>query len=269
MQETLIIDGHVHVYPQFDLKRLCQSSRDNFINSQRTSANRDETIKIWLLAERSDCSFFSRAPEVDVNGLIFEKCVEPESLVVKDADTHEPLLYILAGRQLITRERLEICALATLFSVPDGVLSAEEAVREVNEKGGIAALNWAPGKWFGERGRTVKQLFHDFTPQQLMISDTTMRPTFWPTPKLMKAAAKKGFHIIRGSDPLPFPGEEAQIASYAFLVQGDFNDSRPAASVRKILADAADLIPCGRRSGALLFAERQSRIMKEKKSKSL
>ena len=190
---------------------------------------------------------------------------DAETLLVKDDGTHEPLLYIFAGRQLVTRERLEICALATVFSSPDGALSAEEAVRAVNESGGIAALNWAPGKWFGERGRTVKQLFRDLTPQQLMISDTTMRPTFWCTPRLMNAAAKKGFRIIRGSDPLPFAGEEDLIASYAFLMQGDFDDSRPAASVRKILADAGDFTPCGRRSGMLQFAKRQNRIMRESK----
>lgn len=265
MQETLIIDGHVHVYPQFDLKRLFQSSRNNFINSQRTSANRDEAIKIWLLTERSDCSFFSRAAETAVEGFLIEKGPDAETLIVKDTVTHEPLLYIFAGRQLVTSERLEICALATLFSVPDGALSAEEATRAVNESGGIAALNWAPGKWFSERGRIVKQLFRDFTPQQLMISDTTMRPTFWRTPRLMNAAAKEGFRIIRGSDPLPFAGEEDLIASYAFLVQGGFDDSRPAASIRIILADASDFIPCGRRSGMLQFANRQYRIMRRSK----
>jgi hypothetical protein len=268
MQETLIIDGHVHVYPMFDLKRLFELSRNNFINSQRMITNRDETIRIWLLTERSDCSFFSRAPEMTVEGFIIEKGPDAETLLVKDDDTHELLLYIFAGRQLITRERLEICALATLFSAPDEALSAEEVIRAVNESGGVAALNWAPGKWFGERGRTVRRLFHDFLPQQLMISDTTMRPMFWPTPKLMNDAVRKGFRVICGSDPLPFAGEEDLIASYAFLVQGDFNDSRPAASVRKILTDASGFIPWGRRSGALQFAKRQIRIMREKKSKS-
>jgi hypothetical protein len=268
MQETLIIDGHVHVYPMFDLKKLLETSRKNFIKSQRASANRDETVKIWLLTERSDCSFFSRAPETAVDGFLIERGPEAETLLVKDAGTHEPLLYIFAGHQLVTREGLELCALATLFSAPDRALSAERIIRDVNESGGIAALNWAPGKWFGARGRIVQQIFDETAPEQLMISDTTMRPTLWRTPRMMKAAAKKGFRIIRGSDPLPFSGEEALVASYAFLVQGDFDDSRPAASVRKILSISHDFIPCGRRSGTTQFSKRQYRIMREKKIKN-
>lgn len=264
MQETLIIDGHVHVYPQFDLKSMIAAALRNFMISQRRSDNRDETVKVWLLTERSDCSFFENAPAT-VEDYILESSHEAEALIVRDAATHEPLLYILAGRQIVTRERLEICALATLFSVGDGEFSTSEAVRAVNDTGGIAAVNWAPGKWFGARGRAVAELFREFSPQQLLISDTTMRPTVWPTPRLMAAAAQSGYRMICGSDPLPFPGEEQMVARYASLAQGDFEDAAPATSVRNILAGTQRLTPCGRRSSLLQFISRQSRIMREKK----
>ena len=268
MQETLIIDGHVHVYPQFDSKSMIEAARRNFRISQHRSNNRDEAVKVWLLTERSDCAFFNHAP-TRLEDFIVEPSGEPEALIVRDAGTREPLLYILAGRQIVTRERLEICALATLFFVGDGELSASEAVRAVNDAGGIAAVNWAPGKWFGARGRTVERLFNEFSPQQLLISDTTMRPTVWPTPRLMATAVKSGYRIVCGSDPLPFSGEEQMVARYAFLVQGDFDDGRPATSIRKILADAAHFTPCGRRSGLFQFVRRQSRIMREKNVPSL
>ena len=265
MRETLLIDGHVHIYPQFDRSIAIRKALDNFVIAQRTSENRDDAVKIWLLTERSDCHFFEElAGQPEIEGFSVAKTAEKESLLIKDGGTGEPLLYVLAGRQLISKERLEICALATTLQVPDRELDTPTLIRRVRESGGVPALNWAPGKWFGARGRVVRSMLDDFAGRELLISDTTMRPTFWPTPRLMALAMNQGHRVLAGSDPLPFAGEERMIATYASLVSGDFDEARPAASIRALLLDPeVSITRCGQRSGPWTWLKRQTKIMRK------
>lgn len=266
MQETLIIDGHVHLYDVFDLSYAFRVSLRNFINSQRTTKNRHDAIKVWMMTERHNCEVFSRLDSLEIDGYRIDKTKEPESRVVRDADTGEPLFYILAGRQIVTTENLEVCALATLCRCGHKKLSTADTIQSIYENGGIATLNWAPGKWFGARGRIVQNMLDSHLPSKLFISDTTMRPRFWPVPRLMKFALKNGFKLICGSDPLPFPGEENILGSYATLTSGEFDENIPADSVRAIfLNPATDLQPCGHRSGLFSFIRRQWKIMKMRK----
>jgi len=266
MQETLIIDGHVHLYENFDFSFAFRTSLRNFINSQRTTKNRHDAIKVWMMTERHDCEIFSRLDNKDIAGYKIDKTKEPESRVVRDADTGEPLFYILAGRQIVTKENLEVCALATLYRCGHRELSTADTIQSIYENGGIAALNWAPGKWFGARGKIVQNMLDAHLPSKLFISDTTMRPRFWPVPRLMKFATKRGFKLICGSDPLPFSGEEKLLGSYATLTTGEFDETIPADSVRAICLDpATDLEPCGHRSGLFSFAKRQWKIMHTRK----
>jgi hypothetical protein len=264
MKTMLLIDGHVHIYPQFNLNNAISYGQQNFAKLARKCASKS-IVRLWLLTERSDCNFFQGLLNSHVEGHYFDRTSDDNAIAVRDSATKETKLYILAGRQLISSENLEICALASSYSIEDKSLSAAELVTAVNEEGGLAAVNWAPGKWFGERGQVVQKLFESFSPDELFISDTTMRPTFWPTPKLMQQAMAKGFRVISGSDPLPFLGEEKLIATYASRMKGDFNADAPATSLKKILKSAPVLRPCGRRSGFFTFARRQAKIMLDKK----
>ena len=268
MQETLLIDGHVHIYPNLNLPLLIKNTLKNAVIAQRTSINRDDAIKVWMLTERSDCAKFNDLLQLpNIKGYTVNKTKEDESLLIKDADTKEPLLYIIAGRQIVTKENIEICCLGSRYSVEDKKLAIEELIGAIIQNNGIAAINWAPGKWFGKRGQIVKQTFGKFTPNQLLISDTTMRPTFWPTPKLMSTASKNGFKVIAGSDPLPFPKEEKVIAMYASIMKGEFDYERPAESVRNMIYDQTiDIIRCGKRSSTFTWLSRQIKIMSANKA---
>ncbi|MBN1482917.1 hypothetical protein EH223_13365 [candidate division KSB1 bacterium] len=265
----LIIDAHVHIYPNFDLDRAIRKSVKNFIHCQHNGGKREDAIKIWMLTERSDCFFFQRAPDLELPDFSFEQADEEDALVVLDNATNEPLLYIVAGRQIISSDNLEVCALATTFYQQDKTLNTLETIRAVRSAGGLAAINWAPGKWFGARGKIVQKMFDAFDPAELFISDTTMRPTCWRTPIKMAAAQRRGFRLVTGSDPLPFAGEEDLIASYTFVTEGDFHQHKPVSSLRSILcAPQRTFAICGRRSGPLAFAKRQFKIMTEKKRSS-
>jgi hypothetical protein len=262
MTTTLFIDGHVHIYPFHN----AQSAVAAGIRNLRRGAGREGgTVMAWLLTERYDCNFFDAARQM--KELHPEDTLEPESLVIHDSSGTTPI-YVCAGRQIVTTDNLEVCALATRFSVKDRTLNTRDTIRAVNDAGGVAALNWAPGKWFFGRKRIVQNLLAEVDPATLLIGDTTLRPIGWMTPLLMKSAARKGFKILAGSDPLPFAGEEELVGSYGFTISGRFDPQKPARSIRELLTDpATDVSRSGKRNMPVTFVERHARVMMLKKRK--
>jgi hypothetical protein len=106
-------------------------------------------------------------------------------------------------------------------------------------------------------------------PRTALIGDTSMRPVFWPTPKLMTYARKIGWRIVAGSDPLPFSGEEDFVGRYACKLEADWDNAKPVQTIRTSLLNPAIAIELvGRRSATFEFFSRQIRIMKEKNSRS-
>ena len=260
MTTTLFIDGHVHIYPFYSMQNAVTAGIRNL---QRSAGKQGDGVMVWLLTERYDCDFFDSARQM--KELHPKDTLEPESLVIHDSSGKTPI-YLCAGRQIVTSDNLEICALATSLRVKDRTLNTMDTIRAVNNAGGVAALNWAPGKWFFGRKAIVQDLLAKLNPAMLLISDTSLRPIGWMTPLLMKSAARKGFKILAGSDPLPFAGEEALVGSYGFTVSGRFDPQKPAQSIRALLTDPAiDVSRSGRRNMPVTFAQRQAKVMMLKK----
>ncbi|MBN1541031.1 hypothetical protein JW992_02720 [candidate division KSB1 bacterium] len=257
-----IVDGHVHVYPLFDRNRLFQAAW-NHLASHRTS---DRFRLALLLTERSDCAFFSELRQNPslVPGWRVKKTAESESLHLINSEGQA--LTVVAGRQIVTRDGLEICALATEATLPDRGCDSAEAIETLIRADAIVSLNWAPGKWFFKRGKIVDKLFRRFSTTDLVISDTSMRPSLWPTPVKMRRALQQGYTVVAGSDPLPFSGEEDRVGCYAFQLQGANDPEHPARALRQALK-TIKVQRVGHRSGTTDFIGRQFRIMKEKKQR--
>ncbi len=147
------------------------------------------------------------------------------------------LLYLFAGRQVITSERLEVLALTTDVDIPDG-LPIEEVIERINREGAIAVLSWAPGKWFAQRGKKVARLLSDYSAQDLVLGDTTLRPWCWIEPLLMKKGVQSGFTVLAGSDPLPFAGEEEMMGRYVSRWQMEFDRENPVGLIRNYLKES-------------------------------
>lgn len=226
---TLRIDAHVHFYPCYDLRTALDSLRANL------AASSNGAHCMAFLAERSDCHFFAECRERVALLPGAQIQVDRQENVLLLREEGYPDLYIFPGRQITTRERIEILALTTDQSVPDG-LPAQEVIARVRENGGVAVVNWAPGKWFFERGKIVENLLAMNRPGTLLVGDTSLRPQGWPMPLLMKRAQAMGFGLVAGSDPLPFPGEERVMGCYGMEVAAPFDPADPAGSVRTILS---------------------------------
>ena len=206
----LHLDAHAHVYPFHDVPRLLLAALDHMPRRAPTDQ------RVLCLAERADCSFFQALAqdEIRLPGDRW-RIVGWDSdggVKIRHLPDHRDL-WILAGRQTATAERLEICALFMDDPIEDGQ-PARDVVRAILDKGGLPALNWAPGKWLFGRGRLARRLAAELGPSQLVLIDSSLRCAGWPAPRLFAAARRAGRALLAGSDPLPVPGEEDVAGSY-------------------------------------------------------
>ena len=224
----VIADTHVHLYP-------CHDSDVLFCRLLQNLARWDDSaIRAVFLTEAPGCHAFRDLCDGRLlppgEGMEFVPGGEGE-VAVMSREGH-PRMYVFSGRQIVTQERLEILAL-TLDDAPRGGRPVQETVAAVLEAGGIPVLSWAPGKWFFKRGRIVRQLLGQFKPGELLIGDTSLRPTVWAEPLLMRRARKMGFGILAGSDTLPVPGDETYAGSYVSETDEPFDEKAPLESMRE------------------------------------
>lgn len=270
MQEaTILMDGHVHLYPEYNLQNAFRNGLDNMHRNLNKieNMNGNPVYTVWLLTERWDCTYFSqitKSPEkFAFNGWKVTPSEEEEAVMVEKAGM--PKHFIFAGRQLVSNDGLEVLSLATDLFVKDKTLSTPELIEKVNESGGVPVLNWAPGKWFFNRGKIVQKILDTSKTDDFVVGDSPLRFSLWPMPKLMKSAAAKGYKLVAGSDPLPFAGEEKYVGIYSFAMNGEFDPQKPVTSIRKLLRltdRPAQLI--GKRNGVITFFYRETRIMAKK-----
>ncbi len=252
----LVADTHVHVYDCYNLQKAFSAAVSNLKRIAGEGAS-DTAVHALCLTERHDCRFFRNAGEMKVPDWSVD-AVQSESVAIRHADGAG--LVILAGRQIVTRERLEILALTVDAGVEDGA-GIMETISRVNEAGGVAVLPWSPGKWWGGRGAIVSRVLNETDPRKLLVGDSLARPAGWGEPGLMRAAREKGFKIVAGSDPLPFAGEEGLIGRYAITCEAEFDIKSPARELRRILRDPAVKIKrAGDRNNLLSFLLRALKL---------
>lgn len=249
----IIADTHVHIYP-------CHNPGVALMSLIRNLGAGDQTaVKAAFLAERHDCNSFAAlqagAAGTLPAGLVIEPSPEPGCLVVRQDGA--AVLYLYAGRQIVTSERLEVLALATESRFAGG-LTAEAAIEKVRADGGIPVLAWSPGKWMFARGKIVRALLERFKPGELLVGDTSLRPVWWGMPRLLAEARERGFTLVAGSDPLPFGGEERLGGTYGTLLDGVIDPAHPVRSMREALRrPAVKTTLVGRRAGVIEAVVRQ------------
>jgi hypothetical protein len=270
-------DGHMHVYPAYDIKAVFRSLIQNLnrlagaAGLTKSAAIGNGIHKLAFLTESHGHDFFRRLQDHDkaiiTDGLETANTPDPVCMTVGIRGMGQ--VFLAAGRQIITRERLEILGLAMRATIPDG-LPAVEVIRRVVEAGGIPVLAWAPGKWLFARGRLARNLIASDQAKVLRVGDTTLRPALWPAPRLMRRARARGMMVIPGSDPLPFAGEERYAGTYGFIYKGGFDVSRPAAAIKRMLAGPASAImPVGARCGTWTVVRRLCQLQTSKSTLSV
>lgn len=142
-------------------------------------------------------------------------------------------LLVVAGKQIVTSEGLEVLGLATRAPIPDG-LPAKEVLTRLQAEDAIPVLPWGVGKWLGTRGKHVDALIAAATPGQLWLGDNGGRPAWWPVPQFSGKLP-----VLAGSDPLPLPRSSRVIGRFGARIQARLPDAFPVTGLKQALRDPA------------------------------
>lgn len=246
------LDAHVHVYPSYDLTAFLEAAIAHMPRCSPTDQH------VLCLAERRDCSFFQCLAQDEISLPSDRFCItawDPDGAVkIRHLATGRDL-WIAAGRQFATSERLEVCSLFSDLSIPDG-RPLLDTIADIRAAGALAALNWGFGKWLFSRGRLVNQALDAFPPSDLLLVDTLMRPECFPTPTPFRRAAREGRPVLHGTDPLPHrPVSEARLPGLyrsVFSMPFPEDPTRIVPALRSFLsAPTAPILPAGDRQSLL------------------
>lgn len=238
IRRRVAIDAHVHLH-------TAGEAQEAFRIADKRLPNAEGRVGAIMLAERQGFDVLNqlRADLIPTS--------EPEACWRDESRS----LLILAGRQIISSEKLEILALATSAKLPDG-LPAEQVIDEMDAADAIVVLPWGVGKWIGKRGTLIDRLIERAKPGRLFLGDNGGRPALWPVRQF-----SSGLPVLSGSDPLPLPGWTQAIGTLASVVDADLDPDRPAASLKAALRNPdIEIERAGSLAGPAKFMIDQTRL---------
>ena len=235
----ILVDAHVHFHSCFPPTAFVAAAAENLGSAAAALGADQHASGVLCLTESRDADWFGQlrllADGEPGAAAIPGWSVAPteESSSVMLTDGAERRLFVVAGRQIVTKERLEVLALCTAAAFEDG-RPIEETIRSVQDVGGVAVLPWGFGKWLAGRGRIVERIIRT-SDASLCLGDNSGRMRGWAPPREFADALKRGVRVLPGSDPLPFPGEYRKVGSYGFCIPTTLDSRRPARDLARIL----------------------------------
>lgn len=251
----------MHFYPAYDWTKALLGAEARLSAIGGRLYPNAELTTVLCLTERNSEDAFALLASGKVSSFTNVLRLEPVSLL-GSLPNGRPLV-IVAGRQIPTKERLELCALGVSGKSPEG-LSLEDAYDWVIQENGLAVLNWSLGKWTGSRKNIVRNFLESSKRERLVLGDTLMRPAGASEPELFSVGRAKGYPILAGSDPLPISGEEGKIGKYVVASEKKLAEDAPWSSLSDVLQDSAAFQIAGKREGlfSLLSRSLKFRIAK-------
>lgn len=264
MKDRLIIaDAHVHLHDCFNLEHLFDSALNNFQYYAEKKGNRDNYTPVLFLTEISGQNKFNELKKsTGENNKIKNWNLFPtkEDVSLSVSDRSNRNLFLIAGRQIVTTENLEVLALITEQNFADG-FPLSVTIHQIIEAGGIPVLPWGVGKWMGNRGKLLNNLLAENNFPMLFLGDNSGRPVFWSRPVQFKQAENQGLPILPGTDPLPLSSEACRPGSFGFTIKNSLNQEEPGKHLKQMLLDPKiSLKPYGSLENPLRFFRNQLAI---------
>lgn len=261
----VLVDAHVHIHECFVIDSFLSAAAQNFAHAASRMADADDRHFVMCLTETAGTHKFAELHSiagdkklpVAVPGSRWTIMLtdEPVSLIAEHPDFGA--LFIVSGRQIVTRERLEVLALGTTQEWPDGS-SVPDTVHGVTEDSSLAVIPWGFGKWWGRRGKIVEAALPECKSAAFFLGDNSGRPRYSLEPRLFAKARAEGIRILPGTDPLPFPAEHNRAGKFGFRILHSLPRRTPWLSLRKQLVDErADVTPYGALESPARFLRNQ------------
>lgn len=228
-------DTHVHFHACFAegpfLDAAATALADEKLGSQ--------THAVLCLTESHGANWFSRLLEAEEGVAIgdsdwrISETSERNSIIASDSRGHD--LVIVAGRQIVCQEGLEVLALGYRPEIDDGQ-EIRAVMQHVEGVGAIPVLPWGFGKWLGVRGDLVRELIEK-PPCKFVLGDNGGRLAAVAEPKLFGKARDSHVAILPGTDPFPFRWDGRRVGSYGMEWVGPFDLRTPFASLKALILD--------------------------------
>jgi hypothetical protein len=241
--QLIIADAHVHFYGCFDMEHLFDSAFNNFRKEVDNPLQGTPFSAFLFLTETKGEKCFHRfsrqakggTGQAQGRGKWALRPTQEDCSLCAHLNDNEGL-YLIAGRQIRTKENLEALALGTIQDFEEGV-PVRELIGQIDLLGAIPVIPWGVGKWLGRRGKFIRDLLGEKDLPPFFLGDNRNRPIFWPRPNLFNQAEKKGLSILPGTDPLPFPSEIWKIGRFGFKIHGPIDPEYPFRDIQKLLLD--------------------------------
>lgn len=263
MNDTYFIDGHAHWHDSLSLTTFLDKAQQNFrLNGGLFLSPKNNLQAFLCLADFAGANGWKRLEELrphSENGpWTITTCDEQAMLATHKAGDR---LWLIAGRQIVTEERIEIMALGTFKTLENG-LSMDESLSLLKNHGALPVLPWGVGKWWGKRGKVVKDIMQQ---PQILLGDNGGRPRCW-RPSLLSHARRLGIPVLPGSDPLPIDSDRERNGAFGVVVKGTPSPAAPTAWLKeKITAHPFDFPTFGGPLGLSQFISRQLALRKRGK----
>jgi hypothetical protein len=249
----------VHLYDCFDPGQFLAAAYKNF-SRQAESMKVSRWVGMLLFTETSADHWFQRLadgqPGDDLSSWTVRKLSEETTLLLSGSDGQR--LYLVAGQQIVTAERLEVHVLGSLERIPDGKTIADTMQAAGNRRESICVLPWGVGKWLGKRGQIVRELIQYARPAEFFLGDISGRLRWAPAPSEFAAGDRSQLALLPGSDPLPLESELAKVGSYGFSILGEPDGDSPFSWLRFELRERPESIrPFGDREYLGRFVRNQ------------
>ena len=254
----VLVDAHVHLYDCFDRVTFFDGAYRNFQHAAQTLGLPSDTPGCLMLTETSKDHAFEallKQHELDGGRWRFHPAGEGRSLIA--ALDGKDVLTVIAGRQVVTLEGLEVLALGCNEEFTDG-RAIEHTIEQVIEADGLAVLPYGVGKWNGARGVLVDKLLDGPQGSRLLLGDNAGRLSIGGEPKQFTRARKRGIWVLPGTDPLPFANQATRAGTFGMVLTGGIDRDKPAMSIKQLI-QTADAQPkaFGRTDGPVSFLAKQ------------
>lgn len=231
----MLVDAHVHIHRSFELGTFFEAAASNFQRNAAALGLSDATVGCLMLSETHEENAFTRARDWLASGRDgWTLGATDEAISLTASNRRGTKIILIAGRQLVTRERLEVLALGTRSRFNAGI-PLIETISEVDEEGGIPVVPWGFGKWWFSRGKRVRDLLQDPPVPTWFIGDNANRPSAALQPRILARAAARGVAVLPGSDPLPLREHQRLVANYGLVLRGGMESTAPGRGVKKLL----------------------------------